>query len=59
MGEFRRLKRITREVAFFAGLLLLLAMITFPFYWMIKTSMDTGTGIFAYPPKFLPSNYTF
>jgi multiple sugar transport system permease protein len=59
MHEMRRLKRIVWEVAFFLGLLLLLVAITFPFYWMVKTSMDTGTGIFAYPPKLLPSSYAF
>jgi multiple sugar transport system permease protein len=59
MDEMRSLKRMACEVAFFAGLLLLLVAITFPFYWMIKTSMDTGTGIFTYPPKLLPSSYAF
>jgi multiple sugar transport system permease protein len=59
MSEGSLPKQIAWEIAFFAALLLLLATITFPFYWMVKTSMDTGAGIFAFPPRFLPSSYAF
>jgi multiple sugar transport system permease protein len=55
----RRLKLMAWEIAFFAALLVLLVAITFPFYWMVKTSMETDTGIFAYPPRFLPNSYAF
>jgi multiple sugar transport system permease protein len=59
MPNLAPLKRTAWQLAFFAALLLLLATITFPFYWMVKTSMDTGAGIFAYPPRFLPNSYGF
>ena len=36
---------------------LVCVLIVFPFYWMVVTSMQSGTGLFSYPPKFLPDNY--
>ncbi|WP_287259019.1 carbohydrate ABC transporter permease [Mesorhizobium sp.] len=33
--------------------------ILFPFYWMIKTSMDSSDALFDYPPRFLPASYDF
>ena len=57
MPALRRLRRVGREAAFFAALAALLAAVVFPFYWMVKTSMDTGAGLFAYPPRFLPGSY--
>jgi multiple sugar transport system permease protein len=52
-----QVKRLGREALFHVGLLMLLAAVVFPFYWMIKTSMDSGRGLFAYPPNFLPDAY--
>ena len=57
MPELRKLKRRLWEVAFHASMFLLLAAVVFPFYWMVKTSMDTGSGLFAWPPRFLPSSF--
>ena len=57
MPEMRKLKRWTWEAAFYASMLSLLVAVVFPFYWMVKTSMDTGSGLFAYPPRFLPSSF--
>jgi multiple sugar transport system permease protein len=51
------LRRAVREALFFGALFALLAAVAFPFYWMVKTSMDTGAGLFTYPPRFLPSSY--
>ena len=57
MADARAVKRMLWRGAFGASLACLLVAIVFPFYWMVKTSMDTGSGIFSYPPKFLPSSY--
>lgn len=57
MTDVRALKRILWQLAFYAALLSLLAAVVFPFYWMVKTSMDTGSGLFSYPPHFLPDSY--
>lgn len=56
MSERRIIRHWLWELAFYAALCLLLAAVVFPFYWMIKTSLETGTGLFAYPPRFLPSS---
>jgi multiple sugar transport system permease protein len=56
MMRLRRWKRLAWEVAFYAALLALLAAVAFPFYWMVKTSMETGSGLFSYPPRFLPNS---
>src|SRR5215831_11487519 len=57
MAKRRTLKRILWRAAFWASLACLLCAVVFPFYWMVKTSMDTGAGLFAYPPRFLPTSY--
>ena len=56
MAEFRAVRKFAWETAFYASLVALLAGVVFPFYWMVKTSMDTGAGLFAYPPRFLPTS---
>lgn len=52
-----RIKNAFWESLFYAALLLMLAAVAFPFYWMIKTSMETGSSLFTYPPRFLPNSY--
>jgi multiple sugar transport system permease protein len=49
-------KNVAWELLFYAALLMLLLAVAFPFYWMIKTSMDTGASLFSYPPRFLPNS---
>jgi len=51
-----RIKSCLWELAFYAALVTLLAAVVFPFYWMVKTSMETGSGLFSYPPRFLPNS---
>ncbi len=57
MLELRLVRAILWEIAFYAALLLMLAAVVFPFYWMVKTSMDTGAGLFSHPPRFLLDHY--
>ena len=57
MPEWRAIRSVLSEIVFYGALLLLLACVVFPFYWMVKTSMDAGGGLFAYPPRLLPSSH--
>src|SRR5215468_12256931 len=57
MSELRAVKAVAREVLFGVSLLALLAAVVFPFYWMVKTSLETGAGLFSFPPRFWPSSY--
>jgi len=57
MPRLRKIKRLLWESLFYVTLLLLLVSVVFPFYWMIKTSMETGAGLFSFPPRFLPNSY--
>ena len=58
MAERHAIKRLVWEALFYAALLLLLVSIVFPFYWMVKTSIETGQGLFSYPPRLLPATYS-
>ena len=51
------LKRTFWEIAFYTSLLVLLASVVFPFFWMVKTSLETGRSLFSYPPHLLPQSY--
>jgi multiple sugar transport system permease protein len=57
MPDSSAIRRLFWDVAFYAALAALMIAVVFPFYWMIKTSMDSGKGLFAYPPRFLPDSY--
>jgi multiple sugar transport system permease protein len=57
MPRLHKIKRLLWESLFYATLVLLLVSVVFPFYWMIKTSMETGAGLFSFPPRFLPNSY--
>jgi multiple sugar transport system permease protein len=44
--------------ATWTGMLLLLLVTVFPFYWMINTSLKPQSEIFQSPPTFVSSNWT-
>jgi multiple sugar transport system permease protein len=54
MPELRAVKRALLALAFYAALLSLVAAVVFPFFWMAKTSLETGADLFSYPPRFVP-----
>jgi multiple sugar transport system permease protein len=56
MFDARAAKNVACELLFYAALLMMLLAVVFPFYWMTKTSMDTGASLFSYPPRFLPNS---
>ena len=57
MPDLRTFSYFLWRIAFWVALAGLLITIVFPFYWMVKTSLDTGSGLFSYPPRFLPNSY--
>jgi multiple sugar transport system permease protein len=59
MPELRNIKRAALELTFYVALVILLAAVAFPFYWMVKTSLETGAGLFSYPPRLVPQEATF
>ncbi len=58
MSRYRFWRRL-RYALFLLTVIGACAVIVFPFYWMTVTSMQSGAGLFAYPPKFLPNTYSF
>jgi multiple sugar transport system permease protein len=51
----RTIKRVAWEALFYTTLVFLLASVVFPFFWMVKTSIETGRSLFSYPPHLLPA----
>jgi ABC-type glycerol-3-phosphate transport system permease component len=51
--------RISGYVGTYGALTLLVAVVCFPVYWMILTSLRARPDIFASPPQLLPTNLTF
>jgi ABC-type glycerol-3-phosphate transport system permease component len=52
--ESHIIRKIIWETVFYAALIVMAAMVALPFYWMVKTSFETGRGLFSYPPDFIP-----
>jgi ABC-type glycerol-3-phosphate transport system permease component len=46
------------HVGIWAGMLLLLALTVFPFYWMVNTSLKPQSEVFQSPPGFFPAHWT-
>lgn len=46
----------TRNRILLAIAIILALLYLFPLYWMVNTSLKTGSEIFATPPRFLPTN---
>ena len=47
--------RVVWGAAFYAGLVLMCAVIAFPIYWMVVSALEPGT-LFNFPPHLLPSH---
>jgi multiple sugar transport system permease protein len=54
MADLRRARRALREAAFAASIVALAAAVVFPFFWMVKSSLESGSDLFAYPLRFVP-----
>lgn len=42
------------KVAYAVGLIVFLAIVVFPFYWILATSLKGFDAIYTYPPQFIP-----
>jgi multiple sugar transport system permease protein len=51
-------RRVAARVTLWAGMLLLLLVTLFPFYWMINTSLKPQSEVFQSPPTFASLNWT-
>jgi multiple sugar transport system permease protein len=49
-----RTRRIVELVSVYTALLLGLAIVLVPLYWMVTTSLKTGTALFLLPPQLVP-----
>jgi len=54
-GLDRRLK----TVIFVLFVVFVCGAVAFPFYWMIVSALQTGRGLFTYPPMLYPDNFEF
>lgn len=54
-----RRQRLTRQVVFYALLLVTCGILFFPFYWMINTSLAPRDALFLYPPRLLHPDAQF
>ena len=48
----------SRELVTYSCAFVLLIFTAFPFFWMVSTAFKPLTEIFAYPPYFLPKDFT-
>lgn len=46
------------RILVYAGLLVGLVFTLFPVFWIFISSVKTNTEVFAYPPSFIPENFT-
>ncbi|HKF70245.1 MAG TPA: carbohydrate ABC transporter permease [Stellaceae bacterium] len=58
MRELSGIKRAAWELTSRAAMVTLLIVVVFPFYWMVKTSLETGAALFSYPPRLVPHGPT-
>jgi len=56
--ELSGIKRAAWELTSRAAMVTLLIVVVFPFYWMVKTSLETGAALFSYPPRLVPHGPT-
>jgi multiple sugar transport system permease protein len=47
------------SASIWTAMLLFLAVVIFPFYWMVNTSLKPTAEVFQSPPAFYPSHWTF
>ena len=46
-------KQILFRTTFYIVIIILMAIILFPFYWMLKTSLESNINVFRFPPTFI------
>jgi multiple sugar transport system permease protein len=51
IGQTKIIYYLSR-IAFWVGLISIMVVLVFPFYWMIKTALEANINLFRYPPTF-------
>lgn len=52
------LTKIAGRVYLYASVLVIVALVSFPLFWMIASSFKPRTELYAFPPTFFPTVYT-
>ena len=59
MSKSKRMNDIVVKTVIYVVLFFFIFLTAGPFYWMTKTSLETSTNIFKYPPSLVPWPLTF
>ena len=54
-----RIRKTSHKCVLYAVITVLVILMLFPFYWMIKTSMETSAALFRFPITLLPEYLNF
>ncbi|MCL6446173.1 MAG: carbohydrate ABC transporter permease [Alicyclobacillus sp.] len=52
-----RRKRLLAKVITYAVLIILSIIVLIPFFWMVSTSLKTGSAMWKFPPQWIPSPF--
>lgn len=53
------LRKVIKIVLVYAVLIAVAIFMVWPYYWMLKTSLETAASVFAFPPNWIPKPVTF
>lgn len=53
------LKKSVKVILIYALLIAVAVFTVWPYYWMLKTSLETASSVFAFPPNWIPKPITF
>lgn len=56
---FGKFGNVVKTVLFYVLLIALAVFTVGPYYWMLKTSLETASSVFAFPPNWIPKPITF
>lgn len=56
---FGKFGNVVKTVLIYALLIALAVFTVGPYYWMLKTSLETASSVFAFPPNWIPKPITF
>ncbi|MCC6178880.1 MAG: carbohydrate ABC transporter permease [Chloroflexi bacterium] len=53
-----RIFRVVGRVYLYVSVIVIVALVSFPLFWMIASSLKPRNELYAFPPTFLPHTYT-
>lgn len=56
---FDKFGNVVKTVLFYVLLIALAVFTVGPYYWMLKTSLETASSVFAFPPNWIPKPISF